>query len=568
MAYAAYPIRALVALGAGLSLVLVVGVLSLSTALVSISALGIALAGLGAIAWLTRERLRLRAESSDAIAAIGAQTLDLPRGLRNRMPLILVIGDGLDQLFDERRAIVGDGAIWLRIDQPAHLREMALALRVWRAGRAPDGVLLAIAPAAHTTDEAVAEGLRIARGAISDAAHALGRFLPCFLAVYQRWSGGEDDPVRLRWHGVGQVGGFAPTETFEDVLLAAELGVQRAQGDTRAAWNASGLAATVEWTRRSVLAVLADQHQPSAPCRPHAIGWIDQGPATTAASPLGRYLIARSGITPPSQPASAAGWLLPQPLILSAPPRIWIPAWVRGAIAAFSLIMLFLAAGLWISAQNNHRLLARAGEDLARLRATAHASIAEQHRALAAVKADRDEIDRYERLGLPWGLDFGLYHGAALAAPLTRAINGYREPETMVTLDSMSLFDAGSAGLKPDATRALVTALEFIKAHAKSRILIAGYTDTTGNPDANQFLSLRRAAAVRDWLVAASDVPVTRIAIQGMGALRPLADNGTANGRARNRRVEITLIPDVHGQQAVNPERPAPADQQRDHPVD
>jgi outer membrane protein OmpA-like peptidoglycan-associated protein len=109
----------------------------------------------------------------------------------------------------------------------------------------------------------------------------------------------------------------------------------------------------------------------------------------------------------------------------------------------------------------------------------------------------------------------------------------------------MSLFDTGQATLKPGSTRMLVNALEAIKAHPKERILVAGHTDNMGGTGTNLQLSVARAMAVRDWLMEASNVPASRFAIQGYGDARPIADNDSADGRARNRRVEITLIPDT-----------------------
>jgi len=50
---------------------------------------------------------------------------------------------------------------------------------------------------------------------------------------------------------------------------------------------------------------------------------------------------------------------------------------------------------------------------------------------------------------------------------------------------------------------------------------------------------------VRDWLIEASGIPATQFAIQGYGDTRPVADNTTGAGRAKNRRVEITLVPDA-----------------------
>ena len=132
--------------------------------------------------------------------------------------------------------------------------------------------------------------------------------------------------------------------------------------------------------------------------------------------------------------------------------------------------------------------------------------------------------------------------------PLNDAIASYAPPApppAIVTLDSMSLFDSGNAQLKAGSTRAMVGALEMIKTHPDKRILVAGYTDDVGNPNFNLKLSVARAQAVRDWLIDASGIPATQFAIQGYGETRSVASNDTAEGRARNRRVEITLVPDA-----------------------
>lgn len=161
---------------------------------------------------------------------------------------------------------------------------------------------------------------------------------------------------------------------------------------------------------------------------------------------------------------------------------------------------------------------------------------------------DRDELDRYARTGVPLNLSFGLYRGAQLIPRLNDAIAAWQPPApppTVVTLDSMSLFDSGKARLKDGSMRVMVNALEMIKAHPGKRILVAGHTDNVGDPGSNLRLSTARAQSVRDWLVDASGIPATQFAIQGYGDTRPLTDNGTNAGRARNRRVEITLVPDT-----------------------
>ncbi|VVN65848.1 OmpA family protein [Pseudomonas fluorescens] len=114
-----------------------------------------------------------------------------------------------------------------------------------------------------------------------------------------------------------------------------------------------------------------------------------------------------------------------------------------------------------------------------------------------------------------------------------------------VRLDSLSLFDAGSAELKPGSTKVLVNALVDIKAQPGWLIVIAGHTDATGNADHNLQLSRARALAVRDWMQRMSDIPDSCFAVQGIAASQPIASNDTESGRAANRRVDIRLVPQV-----------------------
>ncbi len=110
-------------------------------------------------------------------------------------------------------------------------------------------------------------------------------------------------------------------------------------------------------------------------------------------------------------------------------------------------------------------------------------------------------------------------------------------------LDSLSLFDVGKFTLNAGSTKMLVTALIDIKAKPGWLIVVAGHTDITGDAQANHILSLKRAEALRDWMLSTSDVSPTCFAVQGYGATRPIADNDTPDGRALNRRVEISLVP-------------------------
>jgi len=85
-----------------------------------------------------------------------------------------------------------------------------------------------------------------------------------------------------------------------------------------------------------------------------------------------------------------------------------------------------------------------------------------------------------------------------------------------------------------------------IQEFEKTIIVSAGHTDSQGSDESNQLLSERRANAVAGYLLQ-KGVVEARIETIGFGEKQPLADNGTAEGRALNRRVEISLFPITEG---------------------
>lgn len=552
-----YPFRALVVFAAILVIAVLFLVLPVSRSAAWVAAAVVAVFAILLVALRTRQLARARAQSAHVLAALGSTTADLPVSLRTRMPLVMVMGDALAQIFnrgdgDERLAHVGDGAIWLRVDRAQDLPRLAVAVKQWRDGRAPDGVALSIAPALHAGEEAMTQMLRVVRQAVGDASRMLGARLPGYVAVYQRLTVAAATHDIPQWYGVSSATRLTGAQRFEEVMRAAELEVQRAHGDpdrTRpAAARAAGLASIVGWTQRVAIGVLSDPRQPAALWALFGAGWIDCGPASDPGTPWARDVETQTAIVPPAMTASPAPWPLPQPLIEAMPRRLWVSPRMAALAHTIALLACALALAMWGSARNNQALLTHIGADLGRFAMIPADHDNARRDALQALVADRDQIDRFSRTGVPMRLSFGMYRGAALMPALNDAIASYQAPPpppAVVTLDSMSLFDSGRAQLKPGSTRAMVGALEMIKTHPEKRVLVAGYSDAVGNPGFNQKLSLARAGAVRDWLVEASGIPVTQFAVQGYGDTRPIADNTTETGRARNRRVEITLVPDA-----------------------
>jgi outer membrane protein OmpA-like peptidoglycan-associated protein len=112
----------------------------------------------------------------------------------------------------------------------------------------------------------------------------------------------------------------------------------------------------------------------------------------------------------------------------------------------------------------------------------------------------------------------------------------------VLTLKNELLFDTGGATLKDGAQRALNNLTQFLNKYPDRGIAIEGFTDSTGSKEMNQRLSERRAAAVKEALVARG-IEARRIDTRGYGPEFPVASNETPTGRQLNRRVEIVINP-------------------------
>lgn len=111
----------------------------------------------------------------------------------------------------------------------------------------------------------------------------------------------------------------------------------------------------------------------------------------------------------------------------------------------------------------------------------------------------------------------------------------------IVKFDSGILFDIDKTDVKPAAQTNLQKLAVSLKNNPQTNILIIGHTDSTGTASHNMDLSIRRAGAVKSYLVDGG-VDGSRLTTQGKGETEPIADNKTPDGRAQNRRVEIVIV--------------------------
>ena len=177
--------------------------------------------------------------------------------------------------------------------------------------------------------------------------------------------------------------------------------------------------------------------------------------------------------------------------------------------------------------------LASATAETARQQAEAEAALA----SAAAEKAMLDEQVaslRGEREEL----------SSRLAGALSKVAETQTSARGMIVNLPDILFDSNEATLKGEARQVIAKLAGILLIMEELNLRVEGHTDSTGSADYNQVLSERRAMSVRDFL-AQQGIDLSRMIAVGYGLTRPVADNSTAGGRAKNRRVEIVIAEGV-----------------------
>jgi outer membrane protein OmpA-like peptidoglycan-associated protein len=135
---------------------------------------------------------------------------------------------------------------------------------------------------------------------------------------------------------------------------------------------------------------------------------------------------------------------------------------------------------------------------------------------------------------------------AQLLDQFNRVLETRDTPRGLVVNMGDVLFDTGKYNLRAEAREKLAKLSGIVLAHQGLKLAIEGYTDITGSDEFNQTLSEQRAGAVRDYLIE-QGLTQDSVTSQGFGKSNPVADNSTATGRQKNRRVEIVVSGEVIG---------------------
>jgi len=183
----------------------------------------------------------------------------------------------------------------------------------------------------------------------------------------------------------------------------------------------------------------------------------------------------------------------------------------------------------------------KAEADAAAMRAQSAADAAAAQQAALRAKQEAAQADA----------DRARQQAAALRASLLEQFNRVLEttdtPRGLVVNMADVLFDTGKYNLRQEAQIKLAKLSGIILAHPGLNLAVEGFTDSTGGADFNMKLSGQRASTVRDYLVS-QGLSADMVTAQGFGESMPVADNSTAAGRQKNRRVEIIVSGEVIGQ--------------------
>ena len=463
-----------------------------------------------------------------------------------RQPVVLVCGDAAASLFTENPLRQVAGGLYLHIaDEEQLIRQAEVLLADRPAWASQLCVACTVVPVVHLDMAVLAGRLRRFVGGLATVRRRAGIKVPLLLWSWLPGTGREDD---LPWFicAGGKVQVVTPAGESSPTAWAAQPGTD---GSSLRLCHLLRMESLRQWLNQMVL--------PELNGYPPLAAGMGQAPSLPAleGNLWQTWTTAKTGLTPEAIPKIGASPLpFPDMMLPLLPRQSGFTPVRRACVAALLMTTVAGVAALCLSATANRSLLLQVSDDLHKYDAVPADNDAAKAHHLSVLKDDANILDSYFREGEPLRLSLGLYPGERLRQPVWRVIRDYRPPEKKrdvadalpvqsVRLDSMALFDVGQARLKDGSTKVLINALVNIRARPGWLIVVTGYTDTTGNKKANQQLSLRRAEAVRDWMLQTSDIPATCFAVQGLGESHPAATNDTPEGRAANRRVEISLVP-------------------------
>lgn len=557
------PIRQCLTLFAtGLFLWLLWGFWSLGQSVtIFVSAFVIVLTG-GMLFWQYKQRRQVLSTEHDYTGAFPADNY--------QGPVILVCGQSQALFLDDQLHRETNQGWYIRVSAPTELVKLIAALVEYAPSLSGHlSLLYVVLPEQLTQQEALTQALLNWRRAIGEGRQKIGAKLPFWVTVYLSKPHHADtamhvDDEHTPWMTLLSHQTEFQVEQEGAMSVPYSVWLPTHFGQSEQSLQFSLWLDTLQSWLNQVLVPQFTTPQAGAPKQipsAWAIQWID---ITSQPNNLWQQFIQEKTTLPLRSSVQTTDLLpLPDVMLRRLHHDISLSRTEKSLGAIGVIFGVFLVGALIGSYHHNQQLIRHIGEDIARFSQLSEVPLAPKLTAYQQLQDDAAELARWEREGIPSAYSLALYQGNRILPYLHTLLGSWAPsqpeiapeapaaPPQIVTLDSLSLFDVGQYTLKTDATKVLVDALLNIKAKPGWLIMVSGYTDNTGNPEQNQKLSLKRAESVRDWMIQTSDISPTCFAVQGYGQNNPVADNNTADGRARNRRVEIRLIPQAEACQIL-----------------
>ncbi len=153
----------------------------------------------------------------------------------------------------------------------------------------------------------------------------------------------------------------------------------------------------------------------------------------------------------------------------------------------------------------------------------------------AAAGAAHAELDALKNLGKETGKGLKQTTRDTALAAVTKKLKRVQNEKGPIK------FKTGKAEVDPACDRTMTAIAAIMSDYPGVHVQVDGHTDNVGNPDANLKLSEDRADAIVKYLVAKKGVDAKRLSAKGFGDSKPIADNKTKKGQAKNRRVDFTV---------------------------
>ena len=532
----------------------------------------------GGCFWQMLRYRRVLATSTANIQFLTEKLDLLPARQRYRLPILLVTGSAAKDFFPEdltlaqSNVLVSSEAVWIYVDEFSHLPIVYDSLIAkWPDMLGRVGVFLALNPEIEDKQGLFVAKLQAFRQSWVDTCRIAKYQLPVYLSVHIGLNDliyDEYNPLPVYWfQSVNQKlylldRYLSPINNWvNDIKIPSDERERRLR--LRPFLNE-----TQSWFETNVLTTLISEKQPIAKCVPSGVVIYPTNKTLINENIMQKLWESATTLSLPNTHTIQGGITPPDSLIKFMPiayPFSHMCSMVCGLIMITSL---FIMGCLGASFCNNVKFISQIQNDIHHYRLIPMNNYEEKRQALDVLKNDKSLLNEYFTQGEPIRLGMGLYRGSQLVEPLNVSMSDYvakppepekvivektevifKEPPPSIRLDSLALFESGQANLKTGSEKVLINALVDIKKQMNTNpetgwlIIIAGHTDSVGDELKNEQLSFNRAMSVRDWILKASDLPETCFAIQGHGAKKPLVSNDTLEGRAKNRRVEINLVP-------------------------